>query len=196
MRIIMGGEIFSRAEGVETSCFRACLNTMDVRALIFTGAVCVFGFSQGNAAESVQIQIVRGGKEVRKAPKSNFVKNVTELIESCSVHSTSYAVTNGTWTNLLRSPSFVRVAFTPARNLNVMMTPGVGARDRVETKIEQVLVPLPENQWPEHIYGRVGDRVYSFTKYNPIAFKHVVLEPALALKSTKPYSEALSLPEK
>ena len=169
---------------------------MKLRTFFLTAVVCAFAVSEGNAAESVQVQIVRGGKEVRKAPKSNFVKNVSELIESCSVNSTGYAVTNNTWTNLLHSSSFVRVGFTPARRLNVMMTPGVVARERVQSEMEEVLVPLQENQWPDHIYGRIGEHVYAFTKYDPIAFKHVVLEPALGLSSTKLYSEALNVPER
>jgi hypothetical protein len=77
-----------------------------------------------------------------------------------------------------------------------MMTAGVGARERVQPELEQILVPLPENDWPPHIYARMGDRVYSFAKYNPVALKHLILEPALALTSTKPYSEILNLPEK
>jgi hypothetical protein len=52
------------------------------------------------------------------------------------------------------------VAFTPARKLNVMMTPGVGPRARVEIEIERIFVPLPESQWPAHIYARIGDNVY------------------------------------
>ena len=77
-----------------------------------------------------------------------------------------------------------------------MMTPDVGPRERVATEVEQIFVPLPEDEWPRHIYGRIGGRIYSFTKYNPIVLKHLILEPALGLKSTKPYSELLALPEK
>ena len=181
---------------LETESLHACPITMNWRILLLPAVLCALFPAQGNAAEPAHVQIVRGGKEVRQSPKSNFVPNVIALIESCSVHSTAYAVTNSTWTNLLQSPSFVRVTFTPARKLNVMMTPGVGARERVVTEIDQVLIPLPENNWPAHMYGRIGDQIYSFTKYNPIALKHLVLEPALALSSTKPYSGLINLPER
>jgi hypothetical protein len=142
-----------------------------------------------------QIQLVRHGKNVIKSPSAMFASNVIDLLQSCSVNSTAYAVKPETWRDLEHSDSFVHLTFTQSRDLMVMIQTG-GQRHRQEKAIDQILVQLPERAWPDHIFAKSGTNVLSFTKYNPIALRRVASEPVLRLSSIEPYSSLAKLPDK
>jgi hypothetical protein len=61
--------------------------------------------------------------------------------------------------------------------------------------IREILVPLPEENGPDHIYARTGTNTISYCKFNPIIFKQIILEPALKMTGTKVHREYSRLPE-
>ena len=72
------------------------------------------------------------------------------------------------------------------KTLIVFLVCGVSLRE--EKLIDQILVPLPQNDWPAHIFAKSGTNVFSLTKYDPVALKKVAFEPALRLSSVQPYA--------
>jgi hypothetical protein len=145
----------------------------------------------GNAEDNiVGIQMVRHGTNVTERPSSSLTTNVIKLLQSCSVSSTAYAVKAETWLDLLRSGSTIHLTFAAPRKLEVMLTASQDAsRQRQETSIDEILVPLPEGHMPGHIFAKSGSKVLSFTKYDPTALTVVASEPALRLSSVEPYSK-------
>lgn len=148
-----------------------------------------------NGPHDGEIQLVRNGQPVVAAPRKEFKTNVIDLLRSCSVHSTSYAVSTNTWQERMQSDSFVHLHFSSARVLNVMMQTGA-PRYRQDHPIDEVLIPLPENGWPDHFFAKSGTNILSFTKYDPIALRTVAFEPALGLSSLEPYKSLAKLPDR
>jgi len=147
------------------------------------------------APSDEKIRLVRHGKDVAARPNAAFSTNVIELIQSCSVHSTEYAVSTNKWQELLQSDSFVHLTFASSRKLTVMIQTGA-PRYRDEKLIDEILVPLPERAWPDHIFAKSSTNVLSFTKYDPIALRRVAFEPVLHLSSVAPYASLADLPDK
>jgi len=65
---------------------------------------------------------------------------------------------------------------------------GQGQTGREEKSVDQIIVPLPEGTWPNHIFAKGGTNVFSFTMYEPFALKKVAFEPVLHLSSVEPYA--------
>ena len=91
------------------------------------------------------------------------------------------------------SDSFASVTFAAPKKLMVMLATGTGPGFREEKSIDQILVPLPEGAWPEHIFAKSGTNVLSFTKYDPLALKRVAFEPVLHLSSVAPYAALINI---
>lgn len=157
--------------------------------LLATILLCSIGIA---AAADVQLRIVRHNKAVAEPPSVAFTTNIIALLQSCSVHSTAYAVGAESWQEMLRSDSFVHLAFAMSTKVRVM---GPNNQVRKERSIEEILVPLPEGKWPACIFAKSGTNVLSFTKYEPVALKRVVFEPALQLSSVRPYDYLAKIKE-
>ncbi len=65
----------------------------------------------------------------------------------------------------------------------------------VQLPVDEILVPLPSNGWPAHLFVRSGKDVYAFTKYRPNALKDLTWSAPLALDSESPYSGLAKLPD-
>ncbi|MSP37115.1 MAG: hypothetical protein EXR70_01315 [Deltaproteobacteria bacterium] len=155
--------------------------------------VCIL-FSAGLAsAADVRLRVVRHGKNLAAPQSAEFVTNIIALLRSCSVHSSAYAVRADTWTEALRADSFVHIAFGAPTKIRVKSS---NNQTWEETGIQEILLPLPEGQWPGHIFAKSGTVVMSFTKYDPLALNRIAAEPALALLSVEPYAALTKMKEK
>lgn len=142
-------------------------------------------------------RIVRNGKAQSVRADPTLVTNVIRFLASSSHQSTGYAVKSNTWSELLESDSYVYVKLEPPRVLNLRgMQPGDLKKlpVREEVVINEIIVPLPEEHGPLHIYARSGTNTVSHTKFNPMIFKELIQEPALKLRGTKVYKEYSRLP--
>jgi hypothetical protein len=144
-------------------------------------------------AADVQVRVVRHGKDIPAPTNATFVTNIIALLRRCSVDATAYAVKPETWPEKLRSDSFVHVTFSTSRMFRLRESDQQGWTDRV---IDEILVPLPENKWPAHIFAKNGSNVLAYTKYDSRDLKAVALEPALELSSVSPYSGLTKLPDR
>jgi hypothetical protein len=145
-----------------------------------------------------ETRIVRGGRTLTEAPGPTLVTNVIRFLESSSYQSTAYAVKSNTWQDLLKSNSYVHVKLDPPRSMKLWGLPPSDLTKRAgreEVLIHEIIVPLPEEHEPPHIYARAGTNIVAHTKFNPIAYKRLIQEPALKLRDTKVYREYSRLPE-
>jgi hypothetical protein len=151
-------------------------------------------FSVGvTSAADVDVRVMRHRKNIDVGQSAEMVTNIIALLRSCSVHSTAYAVKADTWTETLRTDSFVHVVFGAPTKIRVK---GSNNQTWEETATEEILVPLPEGKWPGHVYTKTGAAVLSFTKYDPLALKRIAAEPAVGLLSVQPYASLTKLKEK
>lgn len=131
-----------------------------------------------------QIRIVRHGTNVTEQA---LITNVISMLRSCCYPaSTDRTVKVGTWYGLSHSDSFVLLHFTPPKKLTLpkpgdddprKITPGRVVSEVVP--VDEILLPLPEDTFPPHIFVKRGTNVLSFTKYDPVALARVASEPAL-----------------
>ncbi len=121
-----------------------------------------------------EIQIVRHGTNVTERPRASFVTNVTALLESCGAYQTDYAVRFYLWQNIEKSQSFVRVTFPTPRSWG-------------DKLINQILVPLPEDDLPKYFLAKSGTNILDLSPHRPEALAAVGSEPALHLSWTKSY---------
>jgi hypothetical protein len=162
-----------------------------------------------------QIRIVRHGTNVTEQPSAVFTTNVIQLVESCGFDSTDHADSTGsavngrTWGKREQSDSFVVLTFSPPRNLslstftdrddlavsNNLVAWGALRYKRREIKsIDQILLPLPERNLPDHIFVRSGTNVFAVTKMLPFFLRDVAFEPVLNLRSGTAYESLAGLP--
>lgn len=142
--------------------------------------------------------MVREGMTLPDQPGPLLITNVIRLLTSTSYQSTSYAVKSNTWETLLASDSYVHVKLDPPRNLLLFAPPPADIRDRgkrEDVAISEILIPLPETEYPQHLYARSGTNVVAHTKYAPMPLKRLILEPALKLRNHKIYKQFADLPD-
>jgi hypothetical protein len=143
-------------------------------------------------AADAQVRAVRNNQPVAVSATERLAAKLAALVESCSVNSTAYAVSAETWSRLLASDSFVRVSFSPSRRLLIERSDN---QAREERAIHEILLPLTEANWAEHVFVRTDDETLSFTKYSPFALREVVLEQELRLRTVPRYDSLVTATE-
>jgi hypothetical protein len=144
-------------------------------------------------AADIELRAVRHGRDVVVTDSWRLAGKLVALVEACSVNSTAQAVSSDTWGQVAASDSFVHVVFAEPRSARVASERG---EPRVQRPIREILLPLPEGKWPAHVFVRSGNDVLSFTKYDPIALREVVLEKQLELLTVEPYKFLVDLRKK
>lgn len=143
-------------------------------------------------------RIARHGMILPDQPGPMLVTNVIRFLATSSYQSTAYTVESNTWQELLESDSYVHVKLDPPRKMMLFGQPPADIQKvapREEVVIDEIIVPLPEDYGPRHIYARTGTNVVSHTKFSPFVFKQLISEPALQLRDSKVYREYSRLPD-
>jgi hypothetical protein len=142
---------------------------------VVVASLCVCGLA---AAEDVQVRAVRHGQEIAVSDQEKLAARLLTLLQSCSVESTAYAVSSSTWPKWMASESLIHVSFLKPRKVQL-----VNARThlRQERRVEELLLPLPEGKWPDHIYVRSGKDRLAFTKYDIKALRTAVSDEGFQL---------------
>lgn len=143
-------------------------------------------------------RIARHGMILPEQPGPMLVTNVIRFLASSSYQSTAYTVESNTWQELLESDSYVHVKLDPPRRMMLFGLPPADLMKRAPREpvmINEIIVPLPEEHEPRHIYARTGTNIVSHTKFSPFAFKQLIMEPALQLRDSKVYREFSRLPD-
>lgn len=159
--------------------------------------VFALALALGISSVADEVRIVRKGMAQSGQPGPTLAPNVIRFLASSSYQSTAYTIKSNTWQTLLESDSYVHVKLDPPRKMMLLGRPPADIQklaDREEVVIREIIVPLPEDHGPLHIYARTGTNVVSHTKFSPFIFKKLIQEPALKLADSKVYKEYSRLP--
>jgi antitoxin (DNA-binding transcriptional repressor) of toxin-antitoxin stability system len=143
-------------------------------------------------AQGVQVRAVRHGQDVVISQRDNLAANVVAMLESCTVNSTENAVAEGTWAQQLAGDSFVLILFTKPREVYVKAADNESRETRA---VSEILLPLPEGKWPQHVYARVGTETLSFSRYSAVPLKDLVMDGELRLGAVPPYDFLMKSPQ-
>jgi plasmid stability protein len=143
-------------------------------------------------AEALQVRAIRHGQEVVISHRDTLAANVVAMLESCTVNSTEYAVAEGTWAQQLAGDSFVHVLFTRPREVYIKAADNESRETRA---VSEILLPLPEGKWPQHVYARVGTETLSFSRYSAVPLKDIVMDGELRLGAVPPYDFLMKSPQ-
>jgi hypothetical protein len=135
-------------------------------------------------AGDVHVQAVRDKREIGVAQPERVATKLIAIAESCSVDSTAYAVSDGTWATVLGSGSFVRAVFSTPRRSHIWDRNSSARKERM---VAEVLFPLPMDRDPPHIFLRIENQIISLTKYDPRALRELALENDLQLRGSPRY---------
>jgi hypothetical protein len=136
-------------------------------------------------AAGLDVRVLRKGQPVVVGRAESIAAKLIAVAESCSVNSTRNAAAGNGWKPALASGSYVQVIFQSPHVLNLMDGKG---RTREALPVHALLLPLPEGNWPAHVYVQVAGEVLSLTKYTPRSLTDLAQEPDLQLAAVKPYS--------
>jgi hypothetical protein len=159
---------------------------MKFHICIILTVVAQFSFVGSAGAADVQVRVVRNGKDVSIPDTAAFTTNVIELLRSCSVNHTP----EKNWNDVVRSDSFIQIRFTNPPVVKVWW----GGIERQGQTIDEIRIWLSEGKWPT-VQARSDTATMGCGKYDPIALKRVVSEPALDLASVRPYDSLMALKE-
>src|ERR671931_662129 len=106
-------------------------------AMLLTAAGLICGLTSASAAD-VEVRAARDKQDVVITHPERVAAKLIAIAESCSVDSTTYAVSGNTWTGILGSDSFVHVVFATPRGIRLYER---NARGREERMIREVLFP-------------------------------------------------------
>jgi hypothetical protein len=145
-------------------------------------------------ASDVQLRAVRKGKEVAMTKDTGLTTNVVALIQSCTVHTSTYQSSDlpDVWMKVISSDSFIQIKFAKPATLKFEAPSNQGREDYA---VDEILVGLPEGTWARPFLVRSGGNVHAFGKYDARALKRVAFEPALELSSVAPYSDLAKFPD-
>jgi hypothetical protein len=106
-------------------------------------------------------------------------EKVVELLESCSVDSTSYAQPERLWKRATEAASFVHVRFANPRE--VRAAAATGGSDNL-SNVREILLALPAASCPDHVLVKAEGTTLSFTKYSPRVLQALIgaLGPAFS----------------
>jgi hypothetical protein len=142
-------------------------------------------------AAELEVRAVRRGQELAISRKDTMAANVVAMLESCTVNSTENAVADNTWKQQRAGDSFVHVVFPKPREVYVKSADNESRETRA---IDEILLPLPEGKWPQHVYARAGNETLSFSRYSGVPLKDIVMDGELGLGAVPPYDFLMKSP--
>jgi len=164
--------------------------------LLVAAAVAPDAAAWADAPESrvppPQVRAVRHGQDVVISRGDTLAANVVAMLEACTVNSTENAVTEGTWAQQLAGDSFVLIRFPRPREVYVKAADNESRETRA---VSEILLPLPEGKWPQHVYARAGTETLSFSKYSAVPLKDIVMDGELRLGAVPPYDFLMKTPQ-
>jgi antitoxin (DNA-binding transcriptional repressor) of toxin-antitoxin stability system len=151
-------------------------------AILLTSA-----FVSARAADALVVA-VRDGRPIVVADSATLAAKVIALAQSCSVDSTGYAASKQAWEDVATSRSHIRLVFPEPRKLALVQS---GNPRRSELPVEELRLPLPEGEWPAHVFVSSAGATRAVTKCDPIVLRKLVLVQELGLADVAPYSSLL-----
>ncbi len=110
------------------------------------------------------VRVVREGAPVAISNPERVADLLVAVVESSSVNSTKYVRPESRWNTATSAPTLVHVKFPGGRIVRVMDDRN---RDWQPMLVEEVLIVVPSDAWPDHVILKTAKGVLSVTKYAP-----------------------------
>jgi hypothetical protein len=155
------------------------------RPAIAGAGMLVLLATAGTAAppeRSVIAEATRDGQAAHVEAPETLARAMVALVESASVASTAWVHPDRRWARDLEAPSRVHVTFVPGREVQVMDDGSHAWRRRT---VDEILLVVPADAWPDHVLLRTEGTVLSVTKYSPCPLLRVATIPVPALSTVR-----------
>ncbi len=151
-------------------------------------AIAVVTIASRSFAGDLDAIVRRHGVTVSVPHPDKVADALVALVESSSVNSSAYVRPARRWKTALRASSLVRVRFNQLRVMQLMSSDNKGWRP---AGVQEIVLVVPKEGWPDHVLLKSSDRLVSVTKYSPCALAHVVTEAGLRLSDVPRYKKLL-----
>jgi hypothetical protein len=123
-----------------------------------------------------QVSIVRDSMQRLETPDADLGAKLARLLYQSQVEltpeMTAVSAHFFNWHASLDLPDFVLVRFEQPRNITL--------RNGLSLEVQELLLPMPQGEWPGPLLVRQGNSARAFTKYSPSDLEAVTRDPALA----------------
>src|SRR5690606_2218052 len=142
----------------------------------------------GTFACGGSLSFTKDGKRIsiQNEGSANLMEDLQALIESCSVDSSKEAASEQKWKEMAASPRMLHYTLPQGFAFALKLQGGI------QTEVQEVILPLPKESFPDHLYIKNRNGYHSYTKYSPFILRKIVASPAIGLISEPRYR---SLPE-
>ena len=137
-----------------------------------------------------RLRLVRDQRIVtlNQTSQRRIADGVKALLASCSVDSTQYVGPSVVDWEKSNSQSFLELRYATPIVIVIELL------DQKSVTVTEILLPLPEHRWPDHILVRHGDVSTFYTKYGPKQLKTLVCMSELQLRNIEPYHDLCKTP--
>ena len=110
------------------------------------------------------VRVMRDGAPLTVSNPERVADLLVAVVESASVNSTKYVLPQSRWSAAASAPALVHVTFRNGRVLRVM---DADSRDWRPMLVEELLIVVPSDAWPDHVMLKNAKGIVSVTKYAP-----------------------------
>jgi hypothetical protein len=144
--------------------------------------------SPAAGATRADVRVVREGAPLIVSNPERVADLLVAVVESSSVNSTRYVLPKSRWNASASAQALVHVKFPSGRLLRVM---DAANRDWRPTLIEELLIVVPSDAWPDHVMLKTAKGIMSVTKYAPCPVVRLMRAADLAVldKSNERYGD-------
>jgi len=141
------------------------------------------------SASTPDVRVVREGTPLTVSNPERLADLLVAVVESSSVNSTKYVRPKGRWNTATSAAALVHVKFPGGRVVRVM---DADNRDRRPTLVEELVIVVPTDAWPDHVMLKTAKGIVSVTKYAPCPLTQLILAADLAIldKANKRYADS------
>ena len=142
-----------------------------------------------SSAGRPDVRVVRDGARLTVSNPERVADLFVAVVESSSVNSTRYVRPKSRWSTAISARALVHVKFHGGRLLRV-----IDAANRAwrTTLVEELLIVVPSDAWPDHVMLKTAKGIMSVTKYAPCPFAQLTRGADLAVldKEKQRYGDA------
>jgi hypothetical protein len=141
------------------------------------------------SASRPDVRVVREGTPLIVSNPERVADLLVAVVESSSVNSTKYVRPKSRWNTATSAPALVHVKFPGGRVLRVM---DADSRDWRPTLVEELMIVVPSDAWPDHVMLKTAKGIVSVTKYAPCPLAQLTRAADLAIldKANERYADS------
>jgi hypothetical protein len=141
-----------------------------------------------SSASRPDVRVVREGAPLTVSNPERVADLFVAVVESSSVNSTRYVRAKSRWNAAISARALVHVKFPGGRLLRVIDA----ARAWQPTLVEELLIVVSSDAWPDHVMLKTAKGIMSVTKYAPCPFAQLARAADLAVldKEKERYGDA------